>query len=105
MIVLRAVVAVAAALIVYLTIGSAIRTVVLPRGVRARISRVVFITMRWVFRIRAGRNASYERRDAVMASYAPVSLLALLATWMVLVFIGYVALYWAVGHAPFDAYE
>ncbi len=102
----RLLVAAAAVLVIYLTLGSAIRTVVLPRGVRARISRVVFIAMRWVFRIRAGRNASYERRDAVMASYAPVSLVALLATWMVLVFAGYVALYWAVGgHPLYDAYE
>ena len=105
-IVVRVLVAIVALAVIYLTLGSAVRTVVLPRGVPAKIGRAVFIGMRMVFRVRAGRNATYEKRDAVMASYGPVSLLVLLGTWMVLVFASYVGLYWATGaHHPRDAFE
>jgi hypothetical protein len=91
---------------VYATLGSAIRTVILPRAVPARISRVVFVTMRRVFTIRAGPKASYERRDRVMALYAPVSLLSLLATWAVLIVLGYMAMFWGLGdRSPREAFE
>jgi hypothetical protein len=94
MLILRIVVFVLGALLVAATIGSAVRTVVLPRGIPARIGRVVFIGMRVVFRVRTGRGASYERRDRVMSGYAPASLLALLITWVLLVLTGFTAMFW-----------
>src|SRR5439155_19720204 len=97
MMVVRWVVFAAGALVVYATIGSAVRTVILPRGVPARLARLVFVPMRDLFRLRAGPSASYERRDRVMALYAPVSLLVLLATWVVLVGSGYTAMFWGLG--------
>jgi hypothetical protein len=83
--------------VVYFTVGSAVRTVILPRGIPARLGRFVFLHMRTLFRLRAGPSSSYEKRDRVMALYAPVSLLVLLAVWVVLVMSGYVAMYWALG--------
>jgi hypothetical protein len=89
---------VAGVLAVYLTLGSAVRTVILPRAVPARYSRVVFRTSRRFFMLWAGPKASYERRDAVMALYAPVSLLLLLAAWATAVLLGYEAMFWGLGH-------
>lgn len=68
----------------------------LPRGIPARMASTVFIAVRWLFRLRLGRSPSYERRDHVMAGYAPLSLLALALTWMVVVLSGYAAMFWAV---------
>lgn len=79
------------------TLISTIRSTILPRGVRSRISATVFSVTRIVFRIRAGRSPSYQRRDRVMAMYGPVALLLLLATWYTLVIAGFSALYLGVG--------
>jgi hypothetical protein len=83
--------------VVYFTVGSAVRTVILPRGVPAQLGRFVFLHMRTLFRVRAGPGAPYEKRDRVMALYAPVSLLVLLAVWVTLVMGGYVAMFWGLG--------
>jgi hypothetical protein len=83
--------------IVVATLGSAVRTVVLPRAIPSRISRFVFLTMRGLFRLWARPSASYERRDRVMALYGPVTLLILLLTWVTLVLVGYTAAYWGLG--------
>src|SRR5437763_13568252 len=83
--------------LVLITVASAIRAVVLPRGVPVRITRVVMRSLRWMFHLRIRRSASYERRDAVMALFGPVSLLALLGAWLVLVGTGYTAMFWGIG--------
>jgi hypothetical protein len=80
------------------TLLSAVRTAVLPRGVSALLSRAVFTGVRWVFLLRLGRAASYERRDKVFASYAPISLLVLLQAWLLGNLIGFAGVHWALGH-------
>ncbi len=97
MVVVRGLVFGGGALVVITTFGSAVRTVILPRGIPAKLGRVVFISMRSLFRLRIGRNASYERRDRVMAAYAPTSLLMLLVVWISLVLVGYTGMFWGVG--------
>jgi len=79
------------------TLTSAIRSTILPRGVRSWIAAWVFGTTRIVFRLRAGRSPSYERRDRVMAMYGPVALLLLLASWYALLIAGFTALYLGAG--------
>ncbi|MDQ6613680.1 MAG: hypothetical protein M3083_02690 [Actinomycetota bacterium] len=79
------------------TLLSTIRSTILPRGVRSWIARLVFAATRIVFRLRAGRSPSYERRDRIMAMYGPVSLLLLLSSWYVLLLAGFSALYLGVG--------
>jgi predicted small integral membrane protein len=86
------------AAVVAATLGSAIRTVILPRGIPAKLGRFVFISMRALYRLRARPSASYERRDRVMALYAPVSLLVLLLTWMTVVLLGYTGMFWGLTH-------
>jgi hypothetical protein len=79
------------------TVGSAVRTVVLPRGVPARLGSAVFVVVGRFFRLRLGRSPSYERRDAVMAGLAPTALLGLVATWLTITLLGYAAMFWALG--------
>jgi len=80
------------------TLGSAVRTVVLPRAVPAKLASAVFVTVRRFFALRLGRNSSYERRDRVMAPYGPTSLLILALVWLIVTLAGYTAMFWAVGH-------
>ncbi|MGH9277793.1 MAG: hypothetical protein ACRD12_06750 [Acidimicrobiales bacterium] len=86
--------------IVALTLGSAVRTVVLPRGVPAKLASFVFITMRRLFDLRLKRVDSYEKRDRVMALYAPLSLFMLAAHWLFLVFFAYGLMFWSLGVRP-----
>jgi len=79
------------------TVGSAMRTVVLPRGVPARLTSAVFVVVGRLFRLRLGRSPTYERRDAVMAGMAPTALLALVVTWLTITALGYSAMFWALG--------
>src|SRR6266498_2296305 len=95
--VLRILAFAAGLMLVFVTVASAIRTVILPRGIPSRLSRFVFVQLRSLCRLRIGRRATYERLDKVMASYGPVSLLMLLLTWVTLVVIGYTAMYWGLG--------
>jgi hypothetical protein len=97
MVVVRQLVFIAGVVVVVATFGSAVRTVVIPRGIPARLSRFVFFQMRRIFRLRARPKHPYERRDRIMALYGPVSLLALLITWLSLVLSGYAGIYWGMG--------
>jgi len=100
---LRIVVFVAGACAVLGTMGSAVRTVVLPRGIPAKLGGAVFVSVRAVFRARLRRTASYERRDSVMAGYAPTALLTLVTVWLTITLLGYTAMFWAIGARPLRA--
>jgi hypothetical protein len=95
MVAARVAVGVVGAFVVVAVFGSAVRTVVIPRGIPSRLTRVVFLSMRSVFRLRARAKLPYEERDRIMALYAPVSLLILLLTWLALTMVGYAGIFWA----------
>jgi hypothetical protein len=97
MLAVRALVIVVASVAVLGTLGSAMRTVVLPRAIAARVTRVVFLAMRGLYDVRMRGIASYEVRDRVMATYAPLSLLVLLAVWLASVYLAFVGIYWGIG--------
>ena len=88
------------AAVVGATVGSAVRTVVLPRGIPAKLASAVFIGVRAVFNLRLRRVDSYERRDRAMALYAPLSLLLLAVAWLAIILAGYTAMLWALGAHP-----
>jgi len=95
---LRVVVFVLGAAVVALTMGSVVRTVVLPRALLSSLNRFTFMAMRVVFRTVSGnRERDFARWDRINASYAPVSLLALLMVWLILITAGYTAIFWALG--------
>src|ERR1700738_1939994 len=85
------------ATLVLLSLQSAIRVLVLPRSVRDHLARVVFLGMRSIFNLRTRNARTYEERDDIMALYAPVALLTLPAVWLVVVLLGYMAIFWAIG--------
>ncbi len=83
--------------LVLLALLSAIRTFVLPRSAPDRITRTVFLSLRKFFDFALKFTRNYKQRDAIMAYYAPVSLLILLPTWLTIVLFGYAFFYMALG--------
>ncbi|MGH2660222.1 MAG: hypothetical protein ACRDHS_11305 [Actinomycetota bacterium] len=101
MVVLNVLAFVAGATLVLFTLRSAVRVFLVPRALQAYLARAVFVLVRRVFWLRANQRHEYRRRDAVMAFYAPVALLTLLALWLTMVLAGYTAMYWGLGNYPF----
>lgn len=91
---------IAGAAIVIWTIGSALRTVVLPRAVGVRLTRWHFRVIRRIFALFAPRTRPYEYRDRIWAMYAPVSLILLPATWATMILVAFTAIFWGVGVHP-----
>lgn len=88
------------------TVVSAMRAFVLPRSAPDRLTRAVFVGMRWLFTLRLRRTQTYLERDRVLELYAPLSLLSLPPTWLALVLVGYMGLYWALGVSSwYDAFR
>jgi hypothetical protein len=87
---------VGAGLVVF-TLTSAIRTFVLPRSAPDRITRTVFLAVRKALGLRLLHKQEYHERDAILAWFAPLGLLALLPTWYALILLGYTFMFWAVG--------
>jgi fumarate reductase subunit D len=79
---------------------SAVCTVVVPRGVPVRLTRIVFRTMRRFFEMPSRAASTYEQRDRAMALYAPVTLIVLPVVWLAITLIGFGAMYWALGVHP-----
>jgi hypothetical protein len=88
------VVAAAGALVVTLTVLSAIVTVVVPRGEPARLTRTVFRISRRLFELRSVvLRHGYEKLDRSMSRYAPITLVSLAFVWLVCVLAGYTAIF------------
>lgn len=83
--------------IVFGTVLSAVATFVVPRGVPARLTRVVFRASRRAFDLRVRAARSYEAGEWVMAWYAPLTLLLLVATWLALLVAGFALVFRGLG--------
>jgi hypothetical protein len=79
---------------------SAVSTVVVPRGVPVRLTRVVFRTVRRLFELRSRFASTYEERDRAMALYAPLTLIVLPVVWLAITMLGFGAVFWALGVHP-----
>ena len=97
MVVVRLVTFVIGAGLVWSAMSSAIRTMVVPRAQSSAIAQATFGLVRGVLRARLGPSAEYAKLDRVMALYAPLSLMALPAVWLLVVLSGYTGMYWALG--------
>jgi hypothetical protein len=86
---LRVLAALGGLALVATTLGSAVKTVMLPRAAVSWITRLAFRTTRRLFGIIAPRRSSFAWRDSVLGYYAPVGLLVILWAWLLLVFTGY----------------
>ena len=80
-----------------LTFSSAVRTVVVPRAQALVLQRLVFTTIRMILSPALKRASSPEGRDRVMAYYGPFGLLLLAITWIVLITLTFIPMYWAIG--------
>ena len=89
--------------LVFYILISVIRTFVLPRSAPDKLVRVVFLAMRRIFDLRISIEQEYERRDEIMALYAPFTLVLLPAVWLVCVLVGYMAMFWATTGQPLYA--
>jgi hypothetical protein len=93
---LRILAVIAGTAVVIATIGSAVKTVVLPRARASRITRSVFVGLRAVFHVVARPSMPFERRDRILGAYAPLGLIVLLAAWLALVLLGFTAIFWGI---------
>ena len=96
MIVLRIAVFAAGSLLAAWTLLSAVQTVILPRASQNLLARIVFRGLRRAFALITGPRRSFDWRDRVMAYFAPVGLLVLVAVWLTLITVGFMAMEWAI---------
>ncbi len=100
MILARVLVALIGVGIVSVTVVSAIKTFILPRGIDVWLTRLVFNGVGFFFRLRVKRTKSYGQRDQVMALFAPVTLFIMPLVLLSLILIGYMCLFWAIEVRP-----
>ena len=80
-------------------LADAVDTIVLARRAE-RIFRVTaaFYAITWrVFALAARRIQSGERRERLLSTYGPLSLLGLLAIWAISIIVAFTLLHWAAG--------
>jgi len=75
---------------------SVLVTLVVPRRVRSRITRAVFVVNNTVFHLVADKTSSYERRDRILAIQAPAQLILQIVAWLALFELGFGLLMWSV---------
>lgn len=100
MLLLRYLVFTAGLALVIATLSTSIQTLVLPRSANVLLTRAIFRSVNLVFQLRARRARTFQERDRVMALYAPLALLTMPVIWLILVLIGYMGMFWAVGVTP-----
>ena len=100
MIVAQVFVAVAGVVLVVWTLGSAVRTVVVPRALIPSLTRFHFVALRKLFNLFTGPSRSFESRDASLSLYAPIALVTLPGLWVSLVLTGFTAIFWGSGVRP-----
>lgn len=88
--------------IVQAVLRSAVRTVVVPRAERVLLPRLVFLALRSFYGVIGRRSADLGRRDAALARFAPMSLLALAGAWVTLVLLGFVPMFWAMSDISWE---
>ena len=74
--------------------GSVVRTLIVPRGLSSRLSRLVEFSTRKFFLSIANRFDNYERKDRVLVLQGPMSLLILLFLWIAMFVLGYSLVLW-----------
>lgn len=76
------------------TLASLVVTLVVPRSQAARLPRVVERAVRAAFLRAAALFSDYEPKDRILGFQAPVTLLALLATWLTSLLVGFGLMLW-----------
>jgi hypothetical protein len=84
-------------LMILWTLSSVVRSFVLPRSAPDPVTAPLFRVLRALFSLRMRRVTTYQRRDGIMAFFAPVGLLILVPYWFALMCLGYTFIYWSLG--------
>jgi hypothetical protein len=90
---------VAGSLLVLLVFWEAFETIVYPRRVsrRFRLTRIFYRATWLPWRAIARLVSAGQRREVFLSVYGPVSLLALLTIWAVMLVVGFALLHWGAG--------
>jgi hypothetical protein len=91
----RVVVALAAVAVAVVAVRSALRTIVVPRGIPDRLTRLVFRVIDMPTELRAWRASSPGQLDRRTAGLAVSLLLALLVTWLGMIWLAGTGMQWA----------
>ena len=90
----RVLAAVVGGLLVLAAAISVVGTLIVPRPVGSWLTRLVDKAVNGSFRIATAPVKSYRRRDRIFAAEAAVLLLAQLAAWLIVFYLGYALLFW-----------
>ena len=102
----RIIIGLAGAVGVLVVLASAVRSVVLPKAVPARLARIAFLAVQipltW---LAAGhtRRGRWDSRENLLSLQGPLGILAQLVMWSALVAFGFTGVLWAVGGLGFNA--
>ena len=95
MLLLRLIVFAAGVAVVIWVLETAVRAVVLPRGTRSSLTRMVFATVGAIIGFVSRHTRTYEAEDHVRALFAPIGLLMMVVSWLTLVLVGFILMFWA----------
>jgi hypothetical protein len=90
----RAVAAVIGGLLLLTALSSVVGTLIVTRSVGSRLTRWVDGTVNRAYQLVVSRAADFRRRDQLLATEAAAILLAQLATWLIVVYVGFALLLW-----------
>ncbi|MGH7693143.1 MAG: hypothetical protein ACREOA_10585, partial [Candidatus Dormibacteria bacterium] len=79
------------------TLGSVIRTVIVPRAVSSRLSSLVASLVQGATAFAARTRSDYMVRDGILAQGAPLFLVLRLVVWIGLLVLGFSLLFWGSG--------
>lgn len=96
-ILLRVLALLAGSALVFYTISTAVRFFVLPRAQNVWLNRQIYRYTYRIFLFFVNRKPTYERRDRILAYFAPVVLVLTPLFYLALLIIGYTPIYWALG--------
>jgi len=86
--------AVIGGLLVLTSMSSLVGTLIVSRQVASRLTRWVDTVVDWAYQVAARHVTEYRRRDRLLATQAAAVLLAQLATWLIVAYVGFALLLW-----------
>jgi hypothetical protein len=84
----------AGVVLVLTTLASVLVTLVVPRGLRSRLTNAVTVAITSCFRLVASRRPRYEDRDRLLSLAGPTVLIGLVVAWVFLLFLGFALQLW-----------
>jgi hypothetical protein len=92
-------VAVGGVLLVVTAAASVVGTLIVPRPVASWLTRWVDRLVKYAYMVITGPVKEYKHRDRILATYAATLLIAQLAAWLGILFVGFSLIFWPLIHA------